>query len=121
MKSDKPLDIITSERVHPRSPLSTVPIVQIDDEWRAGALPIEWKDDLEPYQMRYDAPGPREIIPPLAYADALEHTIEVNGGIKNVMVLPDGVDPDKEVQRFFKSQETERARQFYRDVLGWDV
>ncbi len=116
--------LVARAHTRPRSRLSTIPIVKVGDEYRAGALPIEWKDDLEPATRKtMSVDGGEEFKPIMLseFLDELEASIEKSGGIENVMVMPDDMDPNKEVEKFSKRLEAKRARDFYREVLGWDV
>ena len=116
--------ITTSSRTQARSPLSNMPFAKVNDCMIPAALPVRWADDMQSYiassDLHVDQDG-APIIEPLSFLDALEKEIDKSGGIVNVMVIPDGVDVQKMIDKEMRRREAEQTREIYRRNLGLDV
>ena len=117
------VDVVTSTRVYPRSPLSDLPFAKVGGQMVVAALPTKWADDMRPARLanpKTEAEG-KQVLEPLKFLDELEGEIEKAGGIEFVMVMPDDFDPLQAVEKEIKRENNDKMRRWYRNHFGLDV
>jgi len=101
-----------------------MPFVKANGHMVPAALPVRWTDDMQTYIASSDKHVDQDgmpILAPLAFIDDLEKEIDKSGGIVNVMVIPDGVDVNKLIEKEVRRRDADAAREFYRRNLGLDL
>lgn len=106
--------ITSSHRTKPRSPLSELPIVIVDDKATLAALPTRWADDMQP--LMRDIDGSPAVCYWEPYLAAVEKRLEEIGGIKAVVIK----DTDYAEEQAQIRKKNDQITEFFRRMFGTD-